>query len=177
MSRRRLVTMALGLLASVGWCAVACDRNTSAPTANAQTPGGSAEPEAASDDRFQTTSSPSTIPVGTSTSVTLGIEAGAGLKVNREFPTWRLDLESAPGIDLANDTFERESFDLEENRAEVSADVTVSALGPVSLEGTATFSVCNDTKCHVLREEPVTFALEGTATDTSARPAKGERRQ
>lgn len=153
-NRRAVLLAALGL---VVLAAVGCrDDGVSAPD-QARAQGAS---RAAPDGRFTAEVRPSTIAVGEPTEVTFVLRAGEGLKTNREFPSWSLDLTAPSGIKLADESFSRQAITLADREATLTTELTASQAGSVAIDGVANFSVCNDQTCHILRDESVRFSVE-----------------
>lgn len=111
------------------------------------------------DDRYDAVLEPGEVPVGETAEVELSLKAGEGLHVNREYPTWTLELESPSGIELGKSSFEAKDFELKEKSARVQTTLTAAQSGAANIGGTANFSVCNDERCHIMRDESVAFEL------------------
>jgi hypothetical protein len=136
------------------------------PSAGSASPRGeSASSEAERDDRYRLRATPSTIATGERATVSLEIRAGEGLKPNREFPAWSMTLEAPEGVSLGRTSWDREDFSIEGDDATVQVPLEATDARELQLQGRATFSVCNDQTCHVLRDRPVSFALASTSSD------------
>ena len=161
--RRLLASLAVAVIAALG----ACDRSPPGPeTAAAEQPAEKtageqgAAAETPSDDRFRAVVEPAEIEAGSKTDVTLELRAGEGLKVNEEYPNWSLEFSPPKGVELASPTFEAEAFSLGRKAARVETTLQASKPGSSRLDAVANFSVCNDDRCHILRDEPVSFQVE-----------------
>jgi hypothetical protein len=81
------------------------------------------------------------------------------LKINHEFP-WSFEFSPPAGVKLAQTSFSKEQIELSDERATMAMIVEVDEGGEHRLEATGNFSVCTDTKCYVIRDEPVEFVLK-----------------
>ncbi len=159
-----IITGAFALVATLAGCERAERVGESSPRSAPSSPESDDRGE---DERYDLKLANSDLRVGEETTTALRIRAGEGLKPNREFPAWSLELESPDGVRLDSTSWNRDDFTLESRRATVDLPIEATRAGDIQLQGHATFSVCNDQTCHVLRDEPVTLSL-------TARPADDE---
>ena len=118
------------------------------------------EASSASDERFDTEVRPANLSVGEPTEVTFVLRAGEGLKTNRDYPSWSLELTTPSGIKLADESFSGQEITLADREATLTTKVTARKVGRVAIDGVANFSVCNDQTCHILRDESVRFTVQ-----------------
>jgi hypothetical protein len=150
----------LGAAAAVGLAVLAggCERGgeVEAPDERKAT---AAEPAADNDERYRTGVSPGEIPAGDQRDVELTLQPGDGLKVNKEYPNWSLELRPPSGLQLGETSFGSEQFDLTQGGARVATAIGADEPGAYQIPANAEFSVCNDETCHILRDEQVTFRV------------------
>jgi len=171
-----------GLL--LAWCTGAgCERESRAPeatpepaTAPEQGRTGSATgtSERPSDERFRSVVRPEILQTGDDSEVTFEIRPADGLKINREYPVWSLQLDDSNPIEMEKRSFDRNDFDLDEGKAAATTTLTIPESGEKTLSGTANFSVCNDERCHVLRDEPVRFRVKAARKGGTAESSNGD---
>lgn len=145
-----------------------CDRRAGEPVESAEkpkeaasetAPSGTETPPGEQEERYGLDIRPDRVPVGESAEVTIAIEPASGLKINERYPSWSIGFETTEEVELDSATFERDDFDLSPERATVRTNLRTDRAGSHQLTGRATFSVCTDKKCHVLRDEAVQLAL------------------
>lgn len=123
------------------------------------------EPSDDSDERYRTGVSPGEIPAGGKRDVELSLRPGDGLKVNKEYPNWSLELQPPSALRLGETSFGSEQFDLKEGSARVATQIDADQPGSYEVPANAEFSVCNDETCHILRDEQVTFRVRIASSD------------
>jgi hypothetical protein len=123
------------------------------------------EPSDDSDERYRTGVAPGEIPAGDQRDVELTLQPGDGLKVNREYPNWSLELQPPSGLTLGETSFGAEQFELEEQSARVATQIDADEPGAYEVPANAEFSVCNDETCHILRDEQVMFRVRIASSD------------
>jgi hypothetical protein len=121
----------------------------------------------AHDDRYDLRSPDSPVIVGQKQKVELAITPGDGLKINKEFP-WKFEFSAPEGVQLAQKQVAGAQIDLAESKATIPMHLEASQAGKHSLDATADFSVCNDTKCWVIRDQKVSFNLKADPADAEA---------
>ncbi len=123
------------------------------------------EPSADSDERYRTAVSPGEIPAGGRRDVELTLQPGDGLKINKEYPNWSLELQPPSGLRLGETSFGAEQFDLKERSARVATQINADEPGAYEVPAHAEFSVCNDETCHILRDEQLMFRVRIASSD------------
>lgn len=148
--------------------AAGCEASDKRTEATATGPSSTAEAPTASPTAHQGTSknrehyaleSPSSaIRVGQKERTELSVTPTGALKINHEFP-WAFEFNPPQGVQLAQTSFSKEQIELRDQRATISTFVEADEAGEHRIEATGNFSVCTDTKCYVIRDEPVSFVL------------------
>lgn len=178
-----MVVVSIVAAALSGASVVGCDRGTSereaqsnpaAPSTDRPGVAATGRMDPSSERHFSTRVRPDEITVGDTSEAALEIRPDDGLKINEEYPSWTLELETPGRAELSTRSYRRDDFELESDRAVVQAEISVSEPGTTEVDGTATFSVCNDETCHILRDEPVSFRVEATGKDGSVQNPEGE---
>lgn len=157
------------LLVAVGLAgAVAgCDRAGQKAEAEAPTPSGGSAGEATGaadrapgdDDRFATAVEPGMVSAGEQSEVTFKVLAGSGLKPNEEYPAWDFDLQPPAGVNLATGSFDRETVELTGDGAVFRTTLKAEEAGEVTIPAVGNFSMCNDSTCHIMRDQKLAFTV------------------
>ncbi len=178
-----LLISALAVLAVV--VSFGCDNpsnQTEEPAASARAEAPVADDEADKADstrkakhtnRYDVSSPEQAIGAGQKQKVELGITSADGLKINKEFP-WKIELTQPEGVAFAQTTFSKSQIDLGEKQATMAVFVEAEQAGAHQIEATGNFSVCNDTECYVIRDEPLDFNLEVAAAEGPANAGAGD---
>ncbi len=87
------------------------------------------------------------------------IRPGDHLEINLDFP-WRVEFDEVEGIEFGEQQLGRGDLDLEKERAIMPVDLTALDEGQFRIEARADFSVCNDQRCDIMRDEPVEFIVQ-----------------
>jgi len=171
MRRRVGMPVLVAAVLAIAAIGVGCERGGGEVTrASAEAPSSESSDEAtgaesAGDrrERYRTEVRPETIPSGADRDVQLAVVPASGLKVNKEYPKWRLSLHPPEGVELATTSFSNDDFTLQEAGARVSTQMSADRSGSYEISGTAGFSVCNDETCHIMRDETVSFRVDVTS--------------
>jgi hypothetical protein len=161
-----------GLWVVVLGLAVGCEptHNSTGTESNASTsPGASAQPatpdegsavpaSAAHNDQYSLKSPAAPVVVGQKHRVELAVTPGDGLKINKEFP-WKLEFSTPEGVQIAQKQVSGAQIDLADSQATIPLHLEAAVAGKHRLDATGDFSVCNDTKCYVIRDQPLSFKL------------------
>ncbi len=99
--------------------------------------------------------------VGEEGEVGFKIRPGDQLEINLDFP-WRVDFEDSDSLQLSDRQLSRDALDLSKERAVLPVDVTAMEPGEHRVEARADFSVCNDQRCDIMRDEPVEFIVQAS---------------
>ena len=177
-----LTTAALLLLAAGAGCdktdsqsaeATATGATSATGTSSANT--NSANTNSANKQRYGVLSPREPVAVNKKAKVELAITPADGLKINKDFP-WSLEFSETPGVQLAQKSISKAQIDLDDSKATIPVMLEASAAGAHTLEASADFSVCNDTKCYVIRDERLSFdlAAQEAAGDKAAGDEAGE---
>lgn len=105
------------------------------------------------------------VAVGEPIEVALVIEPGKDLKINLDFP-WKVEMQETETMSFSSANFAKGDIRLNEERATVPLVINVAKAGEYEVEAKADFSVCNDERCEILRDESVSVkvrAVEGSA--------------
>jgi hypothetical protein len=119
----------------------------------------------ADSDRYDVRSPEKAVSVGQKQTVELAITPGDGLKINKEFP-WKLEFSPPKGVQLAQKRVSGDQIDLAESQATIPLHLEADAAGVHKLDATADFSVCNDTKCYVIRDQALSFDVKAEQAQT-----------
>ena len=92
-------------------------------------------------------------------SVEIALLPGPDLKINLEFP-WSIQFDAAPGLDLPEGILDASAMDLREERALIPVALTAREAGVREVTARANFSVCNDDRCEILRDQELVFTVE-----------------
>ena len=87
------------------------------------------------------------------------VTAAPGFHMNAEFPSRVKDL-SCTGGTLAKAELGPEDAEVTQEALRFSVPFKADAAGKVDLAGAASFSVCNDRTCKLIRDEKVAWAVE-----------------
>lgn len=175
MTQRALMTILALALAG----AVACDQQTSdgGESAEAEAPSGDDELETVTSsssnnsDRYSVVSPKSSVDVGKTSTVEFQVKPASGLKINHEYP-WKVTFEGAEAVEVASKTVGRSQIELEDDAATIPVQLRANAEGTHTLAAKGSFSVCNDTKCWVMRDESVEFELAAASESNEEKPSK-----
>ncbi|MFB6264702.1 MAG: hypothetical protein ABEL76_13920 [Bradymonadaceae bacterium] len=154
-------TIAVFAVCSTLWASTGCERHSAQPV---DSPESGASAELKTEDRYRVAADPSQVPVGEKTEVRIAIHPGSDLKINEKYPRWKLGLEPGSHLEVGSASFERGDFQLKPGAATVHTTVRAEQPGQHELSGRATFSVCSDVKCHVLRDRTIAVRLEATTS-------------
>lgn len=151
-------------LASVG-----CDQNKSGPVEPS-----AEEPTSATDETTKPAPAPSSgevlyavkgpaqsVKVGEPADVKLSIEPSEGFKINKLFD-WNFEFHPNDAVTLESNQISSEGVQLEDSGATIPVKVTAESAGDHELNATGNFSVCNDDKCELYRDQEVTFKLQAS---------------
>lgn len=83
---------------------------------------------------------------------------GPNLEINLEFP-WALRLPQVEGLEFQSPELKRDELDLTLERAQLPVKFQAAQAGVYEVEARADFSVCNDDRCDILRDEPLSFTV------------------
>lgn len=160
--------------------AVGCERSEPAPEAQAievatGSDGAAARPSSTAAKKSQYTVRLETteVTVGKPTPVELVVLPGRDLKINLDFP-WKFEFQPGEAVAFENTTVSRDAMTLDDERARVPVTVEARQAGPITIEAVGSFSVCNDDRCDILRDEPVFLALHALDADGGPQGAAGE---
>jgi hypothetical protein len=98
------------------------------------------------------------VPVKKATEVTLQIRPAEGFKINKRF-SWSFDFESAEGLEVETASVGKDAIRLEDSGASIPVKLKAAKPGAHRLVATGDFSVCNDSKCELYRDETVAFDI------------------
>lgn len=115
--------------------------------------------------RLESPSEP--IAAGAASRVDLGVVPGANLKINLEYP-WKITFEEVEGLSLGTTVLNREALQLTEARATIPLEVTAEEAGDYTLNAVGNFSVCNDDRCDILRDEALQFTVKVQQADQAS---------
>lgn len=163
MKRRAYYIVALSLFV-LG--SVACEKNKSGPVATADGPSGtpSTEPPAVAKrgGGLYTTSGPAgAVTVGEPADVTLSVKPSDGFKINKDF-RWNFEFQPNDAVEFAAAKVESDQLQLEDAGASIPVKVTAKSAGEHTVKATGNFSVCNDDKCELYRDQEVAFTISAT---------------
>lgn len=161
----------IALLAALSLLAAGCQSSSQAtaeapakpaadsakPAADAKQPAAAtpAKPAAKKGDAiFSVSDAVSEIKVGADGKATLKITPKAGFKINTEYP-WKAALTAPEGITLKSAAFGKDTWSLDNKAASLEIPVQASAAGEKTIEGKLNFSICDDSRCEVFRDEAV----------------------
>ncbi|RAL23694.1 hypothetical protein DL240_05920 [Lujinxingia litoralis] len=96
--------------------------------------------------------------VGAESTAELAVVPGPNLKINLEYP-WKIEFEEVEGLTMATTLLNRQALQLSEERATIPLRLTPSAAGEYTLKARGNFSVCNDDRCDILRDEALQFKV------------------
>jgi hypothetical protein len=106
-------------------------------------------------DQYLVQIEPPALQIGEAGALTVRIEGKAGFKFNRDFPT-KLDLGTAPdGLQFPKPLLKRGDGSLDDAGKVFTfkAPIVAKRAGEFALEATLKFSVCNEDKCVVQRQQ------------------------
>jgi hypothetical protein len=83
---------------------------------------------------------------------------GPDLKINLEFP-WTIEFEEQEGLELPAGVLDASAMELTDEVARIPMDVTVTEAGTREVTARANFSVCNDDRCEILRDQKLQFSV------------------
>lgn len=154
--------------------ASSCQTNQEQPApASANAPTETSESSTNNRDRYSVESPKSSLPVGTTQTVEFAVKPASGLKINHDYP-WKVTFEDAQGVEIASKTVGSDAIELTDDAATIPVQLRASAAGEHKLAARGSFSVCNDTKCYVMRDESVQFELAAADEQPSqAQPSEG----
>lgn len=139
----------------------ACDEQPSAPPIPEPVLGAEASAQAPARSRagnYRVESPAEPLTAGESSTVELAVVPGPNLKINLEYP-WKIEFEEVEGLSLATTLLKREALSLSEERATIPLDISAEAAGDYTLNARGNFSVCNDDRCDILRDEALQFTV------------------
>lgn len=109
-------------------------------------------------DQFTMTVSGAEIEVGNQAEVQLQLLPGPDLKINLEFP-WVIEFEEVDALEYGATRLGSDAMDLQDERATIPLTITAEEPGNYEVTARADFSVCNDDRCDILRDEPLSFMV------------------
>ena len=142
-----------------------CKKNASGPVAAADEPSGtSAETAEApavvkSDALYDTASPTAAVKVGEPSEVALKIEPSDGFKINKEF-RWNFEFHPSDAVEFESAKISSDALALEDAGATIPLKLTAKSAGEHKLKATGDFSVCNEDKCELYRDQEVAFTLQ-----------------
>lgn len=163
--KRFLTIFALFVVAIAG-----CDQQKSGPVAESpqdgepeakttqEAPPSEPKPTPKTDALYESAGPDQPVTVAESTEVKLQIRPAEGFKINKRF-SWKFDFESNDGVDVETASVGKDAIELEESGASIPVKIKAKTAGDHRLVATADFSVCNDSKCELYRDESVTFEI------------------
>lgn len=177
MRHRILIGVAVAALATT----VACENESSnsSASAEAKAPSTTTESNKASNnkDRYSVESPESAVDVGKTGTVEFAVKPSGGLKINHDYP-WKVTFEDVEGVEIASKTVGSSKIELADEQATIPVQLRANAAGNHKLSATGSFSVCNDTKCYVMRDEKVEFELAAAeAAEGGADEGAAEKKQ
>lgn len=89
----------------------------------------------------------------------LVIRPGRGLKINEDFP-WKFEFDAVEGLGVPATTLTGDQIKLEEMQALIPLGLGEVRPGTYKVEARGNFSVCNDDRCDILRNERMEFEIE-----------------
>lgn len=92
------------------------------------------------------------------------VRPGRGLKINEDFP-WKFDFDAVEGLGMPATTLAGDQIKLEEMQALIPVSLGEVTPGTYKVEATGNFSVCNDDRCDILRNERMEFEIEVAPRD------------
>lgn len=107
------------------------------------------------------------IVAGAASEVALAVVPGPNLKINLEYP-WKITFEEVEGLSLATTLLNRDALQLTEERALIPLEVTAEQAGDYTLDAVGNFSVCNDDRCDILRDEALQFTVKVRQADEAS---------
>ncbi|RDV39114.1 hypothetical protein DV096_00650 [Bradymonadaceae bacterium TMQ3] len=159
---------ALTLVGSV-WL-TGCESQQAAPHSPEPLAGAAAQASPGSRARasnYRVESPSEAIVAGASTEVALAVVPGANLKINLEYP-WKITFEEVEGLQLGTTVLNREALQLSEARATIPLEVSAEQPGDYTLNAVGNFSVCNDDRCDILRDEALQFTVKVQQADQAS---------
>lgn len=160
--------VALTLVASATM--MGCEPQQAEPLSPEPLAGASAQVSSGSRTRasnYRVESPSEAIVAGTASQVDLGVVPGANLKINLEYP-WKITFEEVEGLRLGTTVLNREALQLSEARATIPLEVTAEQPGDYTLNAVGNFSVCNDDRCDILRDEALQFTVKVQQADQAS---------
>lgn len=158
MKTRALIVVIATALIGVAACEKPADRTAENASAQAPAEGKSTESTSNNRDRYNVVSPGTSVNVGETQTVQFSIEPTGGLKINHDYP-WKVTFEDTDGVDIASPTVGGSKIELADEAATIPVQLRASKDGDHKLAARGSFSVCNDTKCYVMRDEAVEFKL------------------
>ena len=166
MTDDRRVVLFIALIAAGSVLMVGCERDEYQATAvevDEERPDDEAQPSDFDDardrsDQFTMTVSGADIEVGNQAEVQLQLLPGPDLKINLEFP-WVIEFEEVDALEYGATRLGSDAMDLQDERATIPVTITAGEPGNYEVMARADFSVCNDDRCDILRDEPLSFMV------------------
>jgi hypothetical protein len=152
----------LSLLTLLSGAVVACDKEgSSGVEAVAVDSAGTAStaPRASRASNYSARLDNPQLQAGAEESVQVVIRPGRGLKINEDFP-WQFRFSAVDGLGLQETTVSQDGIRLEEMAATIALPLGELRPGTYTIEATGNFSVCNDDRCDILRNERLDFEVE-----------------
>ncbi|MGM0558797.1 MAG: hypothetical protein ACQEVA_20590 [Myxococcota bacterium] len=173
MKKRALIILIVTATAA----ALGCDNRSGDPaeSASANAPA-KAEAESTSsnnEDRYSVESPKSAVTVGKTQTVNFEVKPASGLKINHDYP-WKISFEDAGGVEIASKTVGGAKIELSDEAATIPVQLRANAAGDHKIAATGSFSVCNDTKCYVMRDQAVELDLAAKAESKAGKEGAKE---
>lgn len=156
----RRYSILLSLIAMMLFVAIGCEREELDATAVAPASEGAVEAQDKSDksDQYRVQVMEAEPVAGEFETVFVQVLPGPNLEINLEFP-WAVRLGEVEGLEFEPPALQREDLDLSVERAQVPVRLKAAQAGVYEVEARADFSVCNDDRCDILRDEPLSFTV------------------
>ncbi|MEE2789179.1 MAG: hypothetical protein VX589_17720 [Myxococcota bacterium] len=97
--------------------------------------------------------------VGKASKTTIELTPLAGYKMNTDFPTM-MKIAANVGATAPTETISPAKEAITEAKISLAVDITPSKTGALPIQGTADFSVCNESTCKLFRKEQIAWQLD-----------------
>lgn len=174
MRHRIWIGVAVAALSAMVGCEAEPANSSASAAANAPATAGESKQATNNEGRYSVVSPKSAVEVGKTGTINFAVKPSGGLKINHDFP-WKVTFEDAEGVEIASRTVGGSKIELADDEATIPVQLRANTAGEHRLAATGSFSVCNDTKCYVMRDEKVEFELAAAeADDADDKPAAGK---
>ena len=96
--------------------------------------------------------------VGADGEARIAIKTADGFKINKDYP-WKASVTEIPGLEFKEKSFSKDKWTLNDKDAALTLPVTAKEAGEKDVEAKLSFSVCNDSRCDVIRDHKVTLKV------------------